>query len=59
MDSSKSVLEADLPVNDHFGIQEGQVIDLVTEKKVVKVVNTYFSIPVSSFEARKIEQVQV
>ena len=44
MDSSKSVSEIPL----HFA-----------EKEEVKVVNSYLSIPVTSFEARKIEQVHV
>ena len=34
-------------------------IDLVHEKEVVEVVNSYLSIPVTSFDARKIEQVEI
>ena len=34
-------------------------IDLVDEKDVVEVVNSYLSIPVASFDARKIEQVEI
>ena len=60
MDSSKPVSEVVVPVNGQSGMEERDVvIDLVTEKEVVKVVNSYLSIPYSSFEARKIEQVQV
>ena len=33
-------------------------IDLVHEKELVEVVNNYLSIPVTSFNARRIEQVQ-
>ena len=56
MDSSKSVLEAVVPVNDRLRIEESVV---VTEKEFVEVVNNYLSIPVTSFDVRKIERVQV
>ena len=53
MDSSKSVLEAVVPVNDRLRIEESVV---VTEKEFVEVVNNYLYIPVTSFDVRKIEQ---
>ena len=56
MDSSKSVLEAVVPVNDRLRMEERVVVN---EKEVVEVVNSYLSIPVTSFDVRKIEQVQV
>ena len=60
MDSRESVLETSLLFNDRLRMEERDVvIDLVEEKEVVKVVNSYHSIPVTSFEARKMEQVYV
>ena len=60
MDSRESVPETSLLFNDRLRMEERDVvIDLVEEKEVVKVVNSYHSIPVTSFEARKMEQVYV
>ena len=60
MDSRESVLETSLLFNDRLRMEERDVvIDLVEEKEVVKVVNSYHSIPVTSFEAKKMEQVYV
>ena len=60
MDSRESVLETSVLFNDRLRMEERDVvIDLVEEKEVVKVVNSYHSIPVTSFEARKMEQVYV
>ena len=60
MDSRESVPETSLLFNDRLRMEErGVVIDLVEEKEVVKVVNSYHSIPVTSFEAKKMEQVYV
>ena len=60
MDSRVSVLETSLLFNDRLRMEERDVvIDLVEEKEVVKVVNSYHSIPVTSFEAKKMEQVYV
>ena len=60
MDSRESVLETSVLFNDRLRMEERDVvIDLVEEKEVVKVVNSYHSIPVTSFEARKMEQVNV
>ena len=56
VDSSKSVLEAVVPVNNRLRMEERVVVN---EKEVVEVVNSYLSIPVTSFHARKIEQVQL
>ena len=60
MDSRESVPETSLLFNDRLRMEERDVvIDLVEEKEVVKVVNSYHSIPVTSFEAKKMEQVYV
>ena len=60
MDSRESVLETSVLFNDRLRMEERDVvIDLVEEKEVVKVVNSYHSIPVTSFEAKKMEQVYV
>ena len=60
MDSRESVLETSVLFNDRLRMEERDVvIDLVEEKEVVKVVNSYHSIPVTSFEVRKMEQVYV
>ena len=60
MDSRESVLETSLLFNDRLRMEDRDVvIDLVEEKEVVKVVNSYHSIPVTSFEAKKMEQVYV
>ena len=49
-----------LPCNVGLGMERREVaIDLVHEKEVVEVVNGYLSIPVTSFDARKIEQVEI
>ena len=60
MDSRESVLETSVLFNDRLRMEERDVvIDLVEEKEVVKVLNSYHSIPVTSFEAKKMEQVYV